>query len=287
MKGPRLSPGRVFVSFVLGTTGLLVFFVAGSAFETPGENSIREIAAALAIGTPYLAFCQFWVATKGVRPLSANWPTVTAMIVPFLALLAVMDRGAIVGTGIPFLAFGLLGSLAGAAIAGRVGARPGSETPPADVLGRLRTCRRCLLAGVALLLAASLLVAVGVIPPLSADLAYATGFRAHGVAWTLGATAAFNLLIAGALAYVALSPRAADRFSRAFFAIPAVSALLLTLLFAFASGIRSQNPALWTASVVLLVCAVCDLAATALVTAASLMADRIGGRSRLEPHPST
>jgi hypothetical protein len=104
-----------------------------------------------------------------------------------------------------------------------------------------------------------------------ADLAYTTGFRAHGFAVFLGGIAALNLLVAVMLAFVAMR----TGFKGAL-GVPAVLALLLALLFAFSSGIRSENPALLTASVLLVVCAFLDLIVTALVTAASVFAQRVG-----------
>ena len=53
---------------------------------------------------------------------------------------------------------------------------------------------------------------------------------------------------------------------------PAVLTLVLALIYAFASGIRSQHPALLTASELLVVCAAFDLASAVLVTTAAVIA---------------
>jgi len=262
---------RVILSFVIGMTALIVSFVAASLVEVPGQNSIREIVAACMVGTPYLAFCQFWVAPRGVRGFRAKWPTLAAMVAPLFAVLPYIDRGAVVPLGITFAICGWLGSLVGAVVAGRVDTQPILEAHTADAFDRLRSCRRLLFVGVVTLVAVTLLVAVGVIPPLMADLAYATGFRAHGFAVFLGGTAAFSLLVAVLIAFVAMRPGL-----RGALGVPAVLALLLALLFAFSCGvIRSESPALHTASVLLVVCAVADLIVTALVTAASVSAERV------------
>jgi len=262
---------RVILSFVIGMTALIVFFCAASLVEVPGQNSIREILAACLVGTPYLAFCQFWVAPRGNRGLRAKWPTLAAMVAPLFAVLPYIDRGAVVPQGIPMAICGCVGSLVGAFIAGRVATQPTLEAQTADAFGLLRSCRRLLFVGVVILVAVTLLVACGVIPPLMADLACTTGFKAHGFAVFLGGTAALNLLVAGMLAFVALRPGL-----RGALGVPAVLALLLALLFAFSSGIvRSENSAPLTASVLLVVCAVSDLIVTALVTAASVSAERV------------
>jgi hypothetical protein len=272
---------RVMLSFVIGMTALVVSFVAASLVEVPGQNSVREIVAACLVGTPYLAFCQFWVAPRGMRGFRAKWPTLAAMVAPLFAILPFIDRGAVVPQGIPFAIFGCLGSLVGAVVAGRVDTQPILEAHAADAFGRLRSCRRLLFIGVVTLVAVTLLVAVGVIPPLMADLAYTTGFRAHGFAAFLGGTAALNLLVAVMLAVVAMRPAL-----RGALWVPAVLALLLALLFAFSSGIRSQNPALHTASILLVVCAFSDLIVTALVTAASVFAQRVGTQPDPERQPN-
>ena len=115
---------RVILSFLLGMTALIVSFVAASLVEVPGQNSIREIIAACLVGTPYLAFCQFWVAPRGGRGFRTKWPTLAAMVAPLFAILPFIDRGAVLPQGIPLAVCGCLGSLAGAVVAGRVDTRP-------------------------------------------------------------------------------------------------------------------------------------------------------------------
>ena len=290
MKTPHENPLaaalRIVVSLVLGMTALIVFFVAASAFEVRGANStLRETVAGCIFGAPYLAFCQFWVAPKGIRGPRAKWPALAAMVAPLFAILPFVDRGAILPQGFPMAVSGCVGSLLGAVVAGRVGTRPLFESPSTDGLGRVRSCRRLLLAGAVLLVAAAPLVALGVVPPLLADLTYTTGFRPRLAAELLGVAAALNLLVAALIAFFALRPR--DRCSGGYLGVPAVMALLLALLYAFSSGIRSQNPALSTASVVLVICAICDLVAAGLVTAASVVAERVGARPYPERQPAT
>jgi len=274
---PRREAFAAIASSVgLGISALFVMFVAGAVTEVPGTNSPREIASSCAVGALYLGFCQFWVAPRGSRGFRAKGRTLVAMILPLLCavvLIFVVEHGSLV-PGVFWLVSGCLGSLLGAMIAGRVGTQSPIEAPSTVSSGRARECRRLLLVGAALLAGATVSVAVGVIPPLTVDRAYATGFKAHGVAVMLGVFAALNLLVAAMMAFVAFHPGARDHHPRTSLGVPAILALLLALLFAFSSGIRVEDPALLAASVILVACAVSDLVAAALVTSVSIVADR-------------
>jgi uncharacterized membrane protein len=114
-----------------------------------------------------------------------------------------------------------------------------------------------------------------------ADLAYTNGFKAHGFAVFLGGTAALNLLVAVTVAFVAMRPGL-----RGALGVPAVLALLLALLFVFSSCILSENLAPHTASVLLVVCAFSNLIVTAIVTAASVFAERVGTHPYPDVQPS-
>jgi len=266
---------KVFGSFVLGLTGLLVYFVAASAVEVPGTSSTREIIVGCLVGAPFLAFCQFWLASRDAPGFRPKWPTVIAMVAPLIAILPFIDRGAVVPQGIPMVIMGALGILAGAFAAGCMAIQPAPELSPERASTRLRICRWLLLGSAAILVISAVIVAMGVMPPLKAYLNYPTGFKARSVAAFLGGSAVVNLLIAGIVVFIALRPRRAGPYPRSSLAIPAVLALLLAFVYAIASGIRNENPALLTASVLLIVCAVSDLATTALVTAVAVVADNV------------
>jgi hypothetical protein len=271
-KPSSLSGSRVLISFVLGFTSLFVFFVAGSAFEVKGENSVREIVAACLFGSTYLAFCQFWVAPTGVRGIRGKWPTLVAMVAPLFLVLPFIERGAILGTGIPLVAIGCLGSLVGAVFADRVAIAHRLDPPPTGKVNRLENCRRCLKTAVSLLAVLVVLVALGVIPPLLAD--STPGFNARSVAVALGVAVVLNLLAMAVLAFGALRHGALDSPQRVTLGFPAFLSFLLALVYAFASGIGSQSPSLRTASVLLMLSATVALVTTALVTITAIFAER-------------
>ena len=52
-------------------------------------------------------------------------------------------------------------------------------------------------------------------------------------------------------------------------------ALYLTLLFAFASGVGAHGPALWAASILLVLCAAFGLITTVVLAVTSVVADRV------------
>ena len=258
----------VLVSLFLGFTALLVSFVAGSAFEHPkGELIAPCVAAAL-----YLAFCQFWVAPRGSSGFWAKLPTLVASVAPLLVGIVPWTPRAV---GIPWLASGCLGSVVGAMIAQRVTATPQGGTPTADSSNRGRSCRRNLLAGFILLVAVALLIPIGVIPSVLADtipvltLGRWVGFLASR--WW------FDLMAVAILASALWRPRERDPSSKGTLGTTAFLALWLGLAYgAFGIGILvgELGPGLRIASVVLVLCAVCGLITTALMTVTSVIVDR-------------
>ena len=260
----------VVVSLFLGMTALLVVFGAGSAFETPGTTSFREISAACVAAALYLAFCQFWVAPRGRSGFWAKMPTLVASVVPLLV-------GIVPGTprveGIPCLASGCLGSVIGAMVAQRVTATPQGGAPTADSSNRGLSCRRNLLAGFILLVAVALLISIGVIPSVVADTAHGSYAHTNGV--FLGATVAFDLLAALLLGLAVWRSQDHDHSSKGTLGITAFLALLLGLSYCGLGALFSgYGPALRIASVLLFLCAVFGLITTALMTVTSVIVDR-------------
>jgi hypothetical protein len=256
----------VFVSLFLGMTALVVSFGAASAFEnSKGELIVPCVAAAL-----YLAFCQFWVAPRGSSGFWAKLPTLVASVAPLLG-----HQLALRAFGIPWLASGCLGSVIGAMIAQRVTATPLGGTPTADSSNRDRSCRRNLLAGFILLVAIALLIPIGVIPSVLADTD--PGINAGPVGGFLGITVLFDLMAAAILASALWRPRERDPSSKGTLGTTAFLALFLGLAYgAFGIGILvgGLGPGLRIASVVLVLCAVCGLITTTLMTVTSVIVDR-------------
>ena len=266
---------RVLVSLFLGMTALLVSFGAASAFETPGTTSIREISAACVAAALYLAFCQFWVAPRGRSGFWAKLLTVVASVAPLLVGMVPWTPRA---EGIPWLASGCLGSVIGTMIAQRGTPPPQGGTPTAGSINRAKSCRRYLLAGFILLVAIALLIPIGVIPSVLADTD--PSINARPVGGFLGITVLFDLMAVAILASALWRPRERDPSSKGTLGTTAFLALLLGLAYgAFGIGILvgEFGPGLRIASVVLVLCAVCGLITTALMTVTSV----IVGRARL------
>jgi hypothetical protein len=263
---------RILFSLGLGISAVFVFFVATEAFEVKGTNSLQEIVAGSLIGGTYLAFCQFWMSPCDRRSFREKLPAMAALNAPVLALaaLAILGNNLSPVPGLPWLLSGCLGTLGGDLAAMRLSDWLAPKTPPANPLDPLRHSRRSLQLAVVLLLSIALFYGFGVLPPLLAD--HTAGFNAKSVALFLDVTVAFNLLAAW-LVLKALRSQERDRFFRVTLGVPVFLALLLGLIYVFASGIRSQSPDLGTASVLLGLCAALDFGAMALVAAVSLMAD--------------
>ena len=267
MKIKNLINVRVVASFFLGMTALLVSFVAGAAFE----HSMGELIAPCVAAALYLAFCQFWIAPRGSSGFWAKLPTLVASVAPLLG-----HQLALGAFGIPWLASGCLGSVVGAMIAQRVTTTPLGGTPTADSSNRGRSCRRNLLAGFILLVAVALLIPIGVIPSVLAATGH--GFNAGPTAGVLGITVLFDLLAVAILASALWRPRERDPSSKGTLGTTAFLALWLGLAYG-ALGIAILvfglgGPGLRIASVVLVLCAVCGLITTALMTVTSVIVDR-------------
>jgi hypothetical protein len=263
--------GLAAASGFLGFTALLVSFCAAAAFETRGGTSNGELIAPCVAAALYLAFCQFWVASRGRGRLWAKLLTVVASVAPLLG-----HQLALRAWGNTWLASGCLGSVIGAMIAQRVTATPQGGTPTADSSNRGRSCRRNLLAGFILLVAVALLISIGVIPSVLADTA--PGFNAGPGGKFFGITVVFDLLAAAILASAVWRPRERDPSSKGTLGTTAFLALWLGLAYgAFGIGIlvgRLGGPGLRIASVVLVLCAVCGLITTALMIVTSVIVDR-------------
>jgi hypothetical protein len=266
MKKHNRPYAMVFVSLFLGMTALVVSFGAASAFE----NSKGELIAPCVAAALYLAFCQFWVAPRGSSGFWAKVPTLVASVAPLLG-----HQLALRAFGIPWLASGCLGSVIGAMIAQRVTATPLGGTPTADSSNRGRSCRRNLLAGFILLVAVALLIPIGVIPSVLADTD--PGINAGPCGKFFGLTVVFDLLAAAILASALWRPRERDPSSKGTLGTTAFLALWLGLAYgAFGIGmlVGGLGPGLRIASVVLVLCAVCCLITTALMTVTSVIVDR-------------
>lgn len=265
---------RILFSLGLGITVLPVVFVASEAFEVPGINSLGEIVAGCLFGAAYLAFCQFWMSPRDRRGFRAKLPAMATLNAPLLALaaLAILGNNLSPVPGLPWLVSGVLGTIGGDLAAMRLSAWLTPQTPATSKLDPWLSPLRCLQLAIGLLAGVAPIFVFGVLPPLLAD--HTPGFYAGRVAAFLCGTVVINL-IAAYLARVALRSGPGDRFSRGRLGPPVFMALLLGLIYVFASGIRSQNPALGTASMLLVLCAVADLFALALLITTSFSAERV------------
>jgi hypothetical protein len=256
--------GRVVISLFLGFTTLLVTFVAASAFE----NSKGELIAPCVAAALYLAFCQFWVAPRGSRRFWAKLPTLVACVAPLLLEVNLPPWTWIMVSG-------CLGSVVGAMIAQRVTAPPQGGIPTADSSNRGKRCRNYLLVGFILLIAIAFLVPIGVIPSVLADTS--PRINAGPVGGFFGITVVFDLFAAAILASALWRPRERDPSSKGTLGTTAFLALFLALAYcAFGIGILvgEFGPGLRIASAVLVLCAVCGLITTALMTVTSVIVDR-------------
>jgi hypothetical protein len=120
------------------------------------------------------------------------------------------------------------------------------------------------------------LIPIGVIPSVLADTD--PGINAGPVGGFFGITVVFDLWAAAILASALWRPRERDPSSKGTLGTTAFLALLLGLAYgAFGIGILFGGfggPGLRIASVVLLLCAVCGLITTALMTVTSVIVDR-------------
>ncbi len=263
----------VVVSLFLGMTALLVSFVAASALE---GTSFREVSAECVAAALYLAFCQFWVAPRG-SSFMAKLPTLAASITPLLLMLAFANEISLINK-LLWLTSGCLGSVIGALIAQWVTVTPQRGTPTADYTNRGRSSRRYLQVGFILLVAVAVVIPIGVIPSVVADIAHHS--HAHTNGKFLGITVVFDLLAVAILASALWRPRERDPSSKGTLGITAFLALWLGLSYCGMGVLFSgYGPALRVASVLLFLCAVLGLITTALMTVTSVIVDR----ARLTP----
>jgi len=260
----------VFLGFVFGLPAIFIFVLAGEALEVRGGNPLRGVAAGCLGVALYLAYCEFWVAPRGVRDFAARAPTVAATLTPLAMTLALFDRRAVMDTWIPMFAAGLVGSLAGAAAAGSLlrPARPGA----AD---RTQACNRLIVASLALLVASPLVLALGVVRPVASNTsAFADPRSASMGLWVI---AGLNLVAAIPIAFGAAGTRGRGRFSAEVLGFPAVLALLLgvVLLAPAVDYVAFGGPGMRLATALLFACAAFDLMAAALLTAAFVLAGRL------------
>ena len=269
MKNESPSLRSTLAALAIGLTAPFVYFLAGAAVETPGKNPPVEIYFPAILGMLYMAYCLFWITPATRSGLRANWHIFVPALLPLLLLgtLIVAEGGDWFGPGV-LLASAILGSLIGFRLALRLKSPPPTAGTSPVPSNRVRRRRGLLLVSAGALAVVAPLIAFAVIPPLGISRFYATGFRAGGVAHILGWAAGGSLVIAVLLARVALRPRANPRPT---ITAVAILSLLLGLLWAFASGIRSQHPDLLPASRALVACAACSLLTAVLVTVASIV----------------
>ncbi|MDR3457557.1 MAG: hypothetical protein P4N60_08935 [Verrucomicrobiae bacterium] len=261
---------QIAIALFLGMTALIVAFAAASAFETPGTTSIREIGAACITTALYLAFCEFWVAPRDGRGFAATLPTLIAVTAPLLVAVVPWTPW---HQGLPWLASGCLGGVAGAVMAQRLIARPRREMPTARLGNRARNCHCCLRAGLLFLAAVALVIPIGVIPSVMADAAHGTSAHTNGI--FLGLTVVFDLLAGLVLGLAGWRVREQDHPSQATLGITAFLALFLGLIYCGMGALYSgYGPALRIASFLLFLCAVFSLITTALMTVTSVIVDR-------------
>lgn len=252
--------GRELISAGLGLLAPFVAILGAELFEVPGQNSIKEIVAGALAVALYCAACQFWLARMGSRGLRVNWPVLGAMVAPLLAvcLLVVAVEGGRTWLvfGLPVLISGCVGSFVGALLGAR-------GTTKEIVIVSLRSCRRSLVSCATLLVAVALILAAGVIPPVTIDrFPAAAPERAVPVFWAI---AALNLLAAAVLVLIAVRTTGRSRLSTAVASAVAFLAVVSGLALAGpAGGFLSHGPAMHTASILLFLCVAADLIAAVL-----------------------
>ncbi len=133
----------------------------------------------------------------------------------------------------------------------------------------LRFCRRSLLVSAALLVAVTLVVAAGIIPPVKSDTSPAAGpERAVPAFWV---NVAITLLVAAILGAIAIRTRGRSRLSTTSLVVAACLVLLLAVALTTAAfAFRAHGPPLHTATILLFFCAAADLMAALLVITAAL-----------------
>ncbi len=188
--------GRILLSIVLGLFAPVVAFMAAAIVEVPGQNPIQErVAGSLAVAI-YLAICQFLVTPRESRKPGANWPSMVALGAPLLVLSFIAEakdlweRAFMYG---PIVISGWLGILAGVLVAARVTLSAVSLT----------FCRRSMWACAALLGAAALVIAAGVIPLTNKAGTFPDGTPGSSVP-VFWAIVILDILVSASLAFIAV-----------------------------------------------------------------------------------
>jgi len=149
---------------------------------------------------------------------------------------------------------------------------PERSAPTTGPVHRGRSCRNYLRAGFLFLSAIALMIPVGVIPSVMADTAH--GSYAHTNGTFLGITVVFDLLALLLLGLAAWRKQEHEHSSRTTLGIAAFMALFLGLIYcAFGALFSSYGPGLRVASFLLVVCGLCGLITTALMTVTSVIVD--------------
>lgn len=135
------------------------------------------------------------------------------------------------------------------------------------MIASLKFCRLILLTSAGLFVAVALVVAVGVIPPVKADIfPAATPQRAAVAFWV---NVAFDILAATVLVFISLRTTGRSRLSTTALGLVVFLALLLALALTDAGfAFRGHGPAMQTVPILLFLCSAMDLLTAALVTTA-------------------
>lgn len=131
----------------------------------------------------------------------------------------------------------------------------------------LKFCRRALLACAGLFVAVALVVALGVIPPVKADIFPAATPRSAAIGFWINV--AFDILVAAALVLISLRTTGRTRLSTTALALLLSLALLLALGLADAAfAFQAHGPAMHTVPILLFPCSAADLIAAVLLVLA-------------------
>jgi hypothetical protein len=138
----------------------------------------------------------------------------------------------------------------------------------------LRFCRRLLLVCVGLLVAVSLVVVIGVIPPVSGDTF--PGSTPEDAIPAFWGCVVLSLLVAAALGFTAIRTKGRSWLSTAVLILLTILVLFLALLLGdAAAAYDAEGPAMHTATILLLICVAADLLTAVLViTTAFLLPKR-------------
>lgn len=262
--------GRILLSIVLGLFATVVAFMAAAMVEVPGQNPIQErVAGSLAVAI-YLAICQFLVTPRESRKPGANWPSMVALGAPLLVLSFIAEakdlweRAFMYG---PIVISGWLGIAAGAIVAARVTLSAVS----------LAFCRRSLRACAALLGAAALVIAAGVIPLTKKAGTFPDGTPGESVA-VFWAIAILDILVSASLAFLAVRAGQGRRFSPAVLGLLAFLAFVSACILAIpAIKFPGHGPVMLAVGILSFLCSAANFVVAALVGATAV---RLPGQER-------